>query len=125
MIEFRSGSFFRGLEAENGGTLDQARRFNSYHDAAAFMDLHQWICMNGGMVVHQRNIRSMTKAQQTELRPQTQWKSPDGKTALITAMNFRPEIGDREMMVRYVDSNMDVWDATVRKFRELYPEQLI
>lgn len=51
VIEFRNGSYFRNLDADNGGTIEQARRFNSHRDASAFADLHQWIWMNGGMVV--------------------------------------------------------------------------
>lgn len=49
VIEFRSGSFFQSLDADNGGPTKTARRFASYDEADAFIEAHTWIAFNGGM----------------------------------------------------------------------------
>ena len=51
VIEFRSGSFFQNLEAALGGPRRTAWRFASEQKAEDFMDQHEWIIVNGGMVV--------------------------------------------------------------------------
>lgn len=50
-IEFRSGSYFENLDAERGCTIERARRWHTRAAAERFMDRHEWILMNGGMVV--------------------------------------------------------------------------
>lgn len=49
VIEFRNGSFFQNLEADRGGLLASAQKFNSKEEAEKFMDIHPWIYINGGM----------------------------------------------------------------------------
>jgi hypothetical protein len=49
VIEFRSGSFFQSLDADNGGPAKTAQQFATYAEADAFVDAHTWIAFNGGM----------------------------------------------------------------------------
>jgi hypothetical protein len=51
IIEFRNGSFFGGLQLENGVPRDKAQRFASKSAADKFMQKHEWILFNGGMVL--------------------------------------------------------------------------
>lgn len=51
VIEFRSGSFFQNLDAENGGPKATAQRFESEDAAWEFMGAHQWMLFAGGMPV--------------------------------------------------------------------------
>ena len=51
LIEFRSGSFFRDLDADRGTSRKDARRFASRAEALRFMRRHDWIVFNGGMVI--------------------------------------------------------------------------
>jgi hypothetical protein len=51
VIEFRSGTFFQNMEAENGGPCGTAQRFATRDEAERFMEKHDWILFNGGMVV--------------------------------------------------------------------------
>lgn len=51
VIEFRSGSFFQDIEAEHGGRVQSAQRFDTKHEAETFMDANKWIHFNGGMAV--------------------------------------------------------------------------
>lgn len=53
-IEFRSGSYFKNLDAEHGSTIERAQRWATREEAERFMDRHEWILMNGGMVVEVR-----------------------------------------------------------------------
>lgn len=53
VIEFRSGTFFQNLEADNGGPRNTAQCFTSVKEADSFMRRHEWILMNGGMVLPQ------------------------------------------------------------------------
>lgn len=53
-IEFRSGSYFENLDAEHGCTVERARRWETREEAERFMRRHEWILMNGGMVVEVR-----------------------------------------------------------------------
>lgn len=49
VIEFRNGSFFQNLEAENSGPKETAQKFNSKQECVEFMDKHDWVYFNGGM----------------------------------------------------------------------------
>ncbi len=51
VIEFRSGSFFQDIEADYGGRVQSAQRFDSEKEADAFMFENQWILFHGGMPV--------------------------------------------------------------------------
>jgi hypothetical protein len=51
VIEFRSGSFFQDIEAECGGRVQSAQRFDTKKEAETFMDQNKWLYVNGGMVV--------------------------------------------------------------------------
>jgi len=51
VIEFRSGTFFQDIEAEHGGRVQSAQRWDSKGAAEAFMDDNPWIYWNGGMAV--------------------------------------------------------------------------
>ncbi len=51
VIEFRSGSFFQNLEADNGGKMATAQRFASKKKADDFMREHEWISFNGDMAM--------------------------------------------------------------------------
>ncbi len=53
VIEFRSGSFFQDIEADYGGRVQSAQRFDNKDEAEAFMNANQWIYFNGGMAVEQ------------------------------------------------------------------------
>ncbi len=48
VIEFRSGTYLVSLDADRGGTLQQAMQFDSSHEAEAFADAHDWIWFNDG-----------------------------------------------------------------------------
>lgn len=51
VVEFRSGSFFRGPRSDRGGTLAQAMRFNQAKHAAQYLDRKaEWAWFNGAMV---------------------------------------------------------------------------
>jgi len=51
VIEFRSGSFFRGPRSDRGGTLGQAMWFNQAKHAEAYANRKApWVWLNGGMV---------------------------------------------------------------------------
>jgi hypothetical protein len=52
-IEFRSGTYFVNVDRPNGGTRDEALRFENRGAAEAYMRLSwlTWIAANGGMVV--------------------------------------------------------------------------
>jgi hypothetical protein len=54
VIEFRSGSFFIDLTADNGGTMAQAMRFQSQAEVDEYMHDHEWIRAAGGMAVPAR-----------------------------------------------------------------------
>jgi hypothetical protein len=51
VIEFRSGSFFQDIEAEYGGRVQSAQRFDTKKEVETFMDQNEWIYFNGGMAV--------------------------------------------------------------------------
>jgi len=50
-LEFRNGSFFQSLEKDHGGPIHTAQKFSTYEEANDFMNKHNWILFNGGMVV--------------------------------------------------------------------------
>lgn len=51
VIEFRSGSFFRGPRSDRGGTIGEAMRFNQRRHAEAYVDRRvPWVWFNGGMI---------------------------------------------------------------------------
>ncbi len=50
-IEFRNGSYFQNLEADNGGAIGSAQRFRNKVDTESFMNSHEWIYHHGGMAV--------------------------------------------------------------------------
>lgn len=55
VVEFRSGSFFRGPRADRGGTLGEARRFDQRRHAEAYIDRRApWVWFNGAMIVEVR-----------------------------------------------------------------------
>jgi hypothetical protein len=62
-IEFRSGSYFQDLDAEHGCTIERSQRWPTRDEAERFMDQHEWILMNGGMVVEvpAGNVMEKTK----------------------------------------------------------------
>ena len=51
VIEFRNGSYFRGLEYEHGGPMHDARKFRSMRAVDDFVTRHEWILANGGCPV--------------------------------------------------------------------------
>ena len=51
VIEFRNGSFFQSLEADHGGPLATAQKFDSLEKAEELMNRHPWIYANGGMAM--------------------------------------------------------------------------
>ena len=51
IIEFRNGSFFHSLAADQGVVREQAKQFPSPAAANRFLRKHEWILMNGGMIV--------------------------------------------------------------------------
>lgn len=51
VIEFRNGSFFQSLEADHGGPLETAQKFDSKEEAEELMNQNPWIYMNGGMAI--------------------------------------------------------------------------
>lgn len=51
IIEFRSGTYFQSLEADRGGPRESAKRFVTKNDGERFMHEHEWILINGGMLV--------------------------------------------------------------------------
>lgn len=55
VIEFRSGTYFQNLEADNGGLMRTAQQFDSKKKAEEFMDKSNWIYFNGGMAVPFKN----------------------------------------------------------------------
>lgn len=51
VVEFRSGSFFKGAKPDRGGTLAQAMRFQQARHATAYIDRKaEWAWMNVAMV---------------------------------------------------------------------------
>lgn len=51
VVEFRSGTFFRGPLAGSGGTLGEAMRFQQAKHAEQYLDRNaSWAWFNGGMV---------------------------------------------------------------------------
>lgn len=57
VIEFRSGTYFQNIDADRGGAMATAQKFESTEAADAMMDLHEWIKLAGGMVVPFREGR--------------------------------------------------------------------
>lgn len=52
VLEFRSGSYFVDVDADRGGPLSKAARFDSQESATAWFESHApWVWFNGGMVV--------------------------------------------------------------------------
>ena len=51
LIEFRSGSYFQGRDADTGGPPESAEGFDTREEAETFMRQNPWIVLNGGMVV--------------------------------------------------------------------------
>lgn len=49
-IEFRSGSYLKS-EADEGGPLDEARRWATREEAESHLNQNSWLVLNGGMVV--------------------------------------------------------------------------
>ena len=51
VIELRNGSYFQNLDADEGGPIKTAQRFDSKEAAEEFMDHNLWIYHNGGMAI--------------------------------------------------------------------------
>lgn len=51
VIEFRNGGYLQSYDAKNSGPLSAAKRFPSRTIAEVVLATHEWIAMNGGMVV--------------------------------------------------------------------------
>jgi len=51
VIEFRGGSYFRGLNAPDGGPAASAKRFPSKESADRYIDSSAFLAMNGAMAV--------------------------------------------------------------------------
>jgi hypothetical protein len=51
VIEFRNGTLFQDLEADHGGPIETAQRFESEALARTFMNANPWIAFNGGMPI--------------------------------------------------------------------------
>ncbi len=59
VVEFRSGSLFRGPRSASGGTLGEAMRFQQAKHATAYIDRHaQWAWFNGACVIPIENART-------------------------------------------------------------------
>ncbi len=60
VVEFRSGSYFTGPDASNGGDLEMAMRFDSVDGATKYIDHYAvWIWVNGGMVCSYEQRRKL------------------------------------------------------------------
>lgn len=49
VIEFRNGSFFQNEQADRGGKLETAQRFDSEAEATAFIRARFWMSVAGAM----------------------------------------------------------------------------
>lgn len=61
VIEFRSGSFFKGPRPARGGTLAQAMRFDQERHAEQYVQRKApWVWMNGGMICTVASRKAIT-----------------------------------------------------------------
>jgi len=52
VVEFRSGSFFRGPSSDRGGPLSEAMRFNQHKHAEQYLNRYAgWAWLNGACVL--------------------------------------------------------------------------
>lgn len=52
VVEFRSGSLFRGPRSDRGGTIGQAMRFNQEQHARQYLDTRaEWAWFNGACIL--------------------------------------------------------------------------